>query len=96
MGLQKLTVLFFLCFWSFVSIAQVTFPKNGVYDEQDGHYAFTNATIYVSPTQKLEKATLIIKKGKVVAVGTALSVPKDAVKIDLNGKYIYPSFIDLH
>lgn len=95
MVLQKLTVLFILCFWSMMSIAQITFPKNGVYDEWNGHYAFTNATIYVSPTQKLEKATLIIKQGKVVATGVSLVIPKDAVKIDLKGKYIYPSFIEL-
>ncbi|BDS14691.1 amidohydrolase family protein [Aureispira anguillae] len=95
MGLQKIAVVFLLSFWSFLTLAQVTFPKNGVYDEQEGHYAFTNATIYVSPQQKLENATLLIKKGKVVATGTDISVPKDAVTIDLKGKYIYPSFIDL-
>jgi imidazolonepropionase-like amidohydrolase len=73
-----------------------TFQQNGVFDERDGHYAFTNATIYVSPEKKIEKATLIIKKGKVVAVGAGIAVPKDAVSIDLGGKYIYPSFIDLY
>ncbi|CAA6819444.1 MAG: Secreted enzyme, contains two amidohydrolase related domains [uncultured Aureispira sp.] len=95
MGLQKLAAVLFLCLWSLVTIGQVTFPKNGVYDEQEGHYAFTNATIYVSPEKKLEKATLLIKKGKIIAVGTDLRIPVDAVTIDLNGKYIYPSFIEL-
>jgi len=95
MGLQKLTAVFFLCLWSWMTMAQVTFPKNGVYDEQEGHYAFTNATIYVSPEKKVEKATLLIKKGKIVAVGTNVTIPVDAVKIDLKGKYIYPSFIEL-
>lgn len=95
MGLQKLAAVLFLCLWSWLAMAQVTFPQNGVYDEQEGHYAFTNATIYVSPEKKLEKATLLIKKGKIVAVGTAISVPKDAVTIDLKGKYIYASFIEL-
>lgn len=92
---QKLFLVFFLCFWAMQSMAQGTFPINGVYDEQDGHYAFTNATIYVSPEQKLEKASLIIKKGKVVAVGVNIPIPKDAVVIDLKNKYIYPSFIEL-
>lgn len=73
----------------------ITFPENGVYDERDGHYAFTNATIYVTPSQKLEKATLLIRKGKIVQVGTAVTIPKDAVVMDMNGKYIYPSFIEL-
>ena len=92
---QRMAALCCLCFWAVLSWAQVTFPRNGVYDEREGHYAFTNATIYVSPSQKLEKATLLIKKGKIVAVGTSVSVPADAVQIDLKGKYIYPSFIDL-
>lgn len=92
--------LFILMFLGIVqgTMAQQTptFPRNGVYDERDGHYAFTNATIYVSPTQKLEKATLLIKNGKVVQAGTSVKVPIDAVVLDLKGKYIYPSFIDLY
>ncbi len=75
--------------------AQKTFPRNGVYDEREGAYAFTNATIYVSPTQILENATLLIQKGKVIEVGKSVTVPKDAVTIDCRGKFIYPSFIDI-
>ncbi|MEM1319287.1 MAG: amidohydrolase family protein [Bacteroidota bacterium] len=76
--------------------AQQTFPQNGVYDQRDGLYAFTNATIYVSYQQKLEEASLLIKKGKVLAVGQQIDIPKDAVVLDLKGKVIYPSFIDLY
>ena len=75
---------------------QQTFPKNGVYDQREGHYLFTNATIYISFNQKVENASLLIKEGKVLAVGAKVSVPKDAVVIDLKGKSIYPSFIDLY
>lgn len=90
------SILIFLCYcYTTLLLAQPTFPKNGVYDERDDHYALTNATIYMTPTQKLENATLIIKKGKVVAVGKNIKIPKDAVQIDLQGKYIYPSFIEL-
>lgn len=93
--------LFFLCTLLLIGsqlLGQnpITFPENGVYDEREGHYAFTNATIYVTPSQKLEKATLLIKKGKIVAVGTDLAIPKDAIVMDLQGKYIYPSFIELY
>lgn len=73
-----------------------TFPQNGVYDQRDGHYAFTNATLIVSPTEKIEGGTLIIKEGKIVSVSKAgTPIPADAVQIDLKGKYVYPSFIDL-
>ena len=78
-----------------VGVSQTTFPKNGVYDNRDGHYAFTNATLIVGPDTKIEQGTLLIKKGKIIEVGTAVSIPEDAVVIDLNGKYIYPSFVEL-
>jgi imidazolonepropionase-like amidohydrolase len=76
--------------------AQQTFPQNGVFDQRDDHYAFTNANIQVSPDKKIEKGTLLIKKGKIVAVGSSVIIPKDAVVIDLQGKYIFPSFIDIY
>lgn len=95
MTINKLLLLLLLSCWITISFAQQTFPQNGVYDQRDGHYAFSNATIQVSPTQQLKKATLLIKKGKIVAVGKDISIPKDAVVIDLAGKFIYPSFIDL-
>jgi len=74
--------------------AQESFPINGIRDVRSGLYAFTNATIIQNETTKIEKATLIIKQGKIVAVGTGLSVPADAIVIDCAGKFIYPSFID--
>ena len=77
-----------------LSIAQKTFPQNGVYDERDGLYAFTNATIQKSWNEKIENATLLIRDGRIEAVGTGIAVPKDAVVFDLKGRFIYPSFID--
>jgi imidazolonepropionase-like amidohydrolase len=78
----------------FLAQAQETFPINGIRDVRSGLYAFTNATIIQNENTKIEKATLIIKQGKIVAVGTGLSVPTDAVVVDCAGKFIYPSFID--
>lgn len=74
--------------------AQESFPINGIRDVRSGTYAFTNATIFTNPTTRLEGASLIIKQGKVVAVGANIAIPTDAVTIDCKGKYIYPSFID--
>jgi imidazolonepropionase-like amidohydrolase len=89
-------LLLLFCAFSLDLLAQSTFPQNGVYDQREDHYAFINANIYVSPSQYLEKASMVIKKGKVVAVGSNLNLPKDAVVVDLRGKYIYPAFIDLY
>ena len=76
--------------------AQPTFPVNGVAEPKTGSYAFTNATIVKDGQTTLSNATLVVKEGKIVAVGNNLAVPKDAVLIDCKGKYIYPSFIDLY
>ena len=76
------------------AFAQETFPVNGVRDVRSGTYAFTNATIIQNASTKIEKATLVIKQGKIVAVGVGVEIPKDAVVVDCNGKYIYPSFVD--
>jgi imidazolonepropionase-like amidohydrolase len=76
--------------------AQQTYPYNGISDPRSETFAFTNATIYVSPTQVEEGATLLIKEGRVVAVGNSLKVPGNAIIIDCTDKVIYPSFIDLY
>jgi len=76
------------------AFAQESFPVNGVRDVRSGSYAFTNATIIQNASTKMEKATLVIKQGKIVAVGVGIEIPKDAVVVDCNGKFIYPSFVD--
>ncbi len=94
--MKKLLVLAYCLLSACLIFAQKTFPQDAVYDQRDGHYAFTNATIYTNYNTKIEGGTLIIKEGKVVSAGKGVSIPKDAVTIDLNGKFIYPSFIDLY
>ncbi len=76
--------------------AQETFPRNDVKDSRAGQYAFTNATIVVDPQTTIQNATLLIKGDKIEQVGANLAVPKGYATIDLKGKYIYPSLIDLH
>jgi adenine deaminase len=76
------------------AFAQETFPVNGVRDLRSGSYAFTNATIIQNASTKIEKATLVIKQGKIVAVGVGVEIPKDAVVVDCIGTYIYPSLVD--
>ncbi len=81
---------------SLMTFAQEYFPKNdGVKTTDNIYTAFTNAKIYVTPTQIIDNGTLLIKKGKVVNASSSVSIPKDAVVIDLAGKSIYPSFIDI-
>ncbi|MBS9461484.1 amidohydrolase family protein [Flagellimonas sp. 389] len=76
--------------------AQDYFPKNdGVKTKNNNYRAFTNAKIYITPTQVIENGTLLIQNGKVVQAGSNVTIPKNTVIEDLKGKYIYPSFIDV-
>ncbi|SHH36008.1 amidohydrolase family protein [Winogradskyella jejuensis] len=91
-----LRLLMLLC--SFSLFAQDYFPSNsGVKSDNNSNYmAFTNATIHVSPSEVIKNGTLLIKDGKVVNVGKSVNLPKNTTTVDLSGKSIYPSFIDLH
>ena len=76
--------------------AQDYFPENsGIKSKNTNYTAFTNAKIQISPTQLIENGTLLIKEGKVVQVGTSVTIPKNTVVENLKGKWVYPSFIDV-
>ncbi|MCK0110109.1 amidohydrolase family protein [Flavobacteriaceae bacterium S0825] len=92
---KYLILMMLMC--SFSIVAQEHVPKNdGVKSVNTNYTAFTNAKIYVTPTQVINKGTLLIHDGKVVATGTTVNIPANAVVIDVSGKSIYPSFIDLY
>jgi len=94
---MKKTLLLVLFMCASVLHAQDYFPTNtGVKTTKNTAVAFTNAKIYVTPTQQIKKGTLLIKDGKVVAVGKKVTIPKGTQIIDLSGKTIYPSFIDVY
>ncbi len=77
--------------------AQDYFPNNETVQNRNQNFtAFTNATIYVTPNQIIKKGTLLIQNGKVISVGTTIAIPKNTIVVNLEGKTIYPSFIDLY
>ncbi|MBG7631573.1 MAG: amidohydrolase, partial [Bacteroidetes bacterium] len=77
--------------------AQDYFPTNhDVKNINENFTAFTNATIHLSPAETISNGTLLIQNKKVVRSGNNITIPKNSIIIDLKGKHIYPSFIDLH
>jgi len=77
--------------------AQDYFPTDtGVKTTDHTLVAFTNATIYVTPEKILKNGTLLIENGKIINFGTAVKIPKGAKIVNLSGKTMYPSFIDLY
>ncbi len=84
-----------LCSFATKSYSQETFPVNGVADKRTKTFLFTHATIVKNSTERLTDASMLIRDGKIIAVGKNVAAAKDAVEINCEGKYIYPSFIDL-
>src|SRR5215217_1113578 len=74
---------------------QETFPQNGAYDERPGRYAFINATIVVDSKTSIPGGSMLIENGMIREVGKQIKVPAGTVVVDLKGKFIYPSLIDL-
>lgn len=70
-------------------------PLNGVYSPEHTIHALTNVTLVVSPETTIENGTLIIQDGRVLRIGESVDIPVNAVVLDLKGKIIYPSFIEL-
>jgi imidazolonepropionase-like amidohydrolase len=56
--------------------------------------AITGGTVYPVSGPKLEHATVLIQGGKIAAVGTNVTIPADATRIDATGKWITPGLID--
>lgn len=93
-SIQCLALAAFCCGVS--AKAQHTFPVNGVHDEKHLYYAFVHAHIAVDYKTVLGDATLVVKDGLIESVGEKVQPPKGALVIDLKGKYLYPSLIDLY
>ena len=58
--------------------------------------AITNATIMTANKGTIQKGTIVIRDGKIVAVGADVAVPQGAQVIDGNGRFVTPGIIDAH
>lgn len=59
-----------------------------------GTFALTNASIETVTKGVISNGTVIIRNGKIEAVGTNIQVPQGAEVIDCKGSWIYPGMID--
>jgi imidazolonepropionase-like amidohydrolase len=95
--MKKFIALLFLLILIPKINAQEYFPNNeSIKNKNNNFTAFTNAKIYVTPTQIIEKGTLLIQNGKIIATGTSVTIPQNTVTVNMEGKTIYPSFIDMY
>ncbi len=73
-----------------------TAPVEGLREFTPTDYALENAKIVVAPGRTIDKGTILVRQGRIVAVGADVEVPAGIARQDLAGKTIYPGLIDAY
>ena len=57
-------------------------------------YALTNVRIVTQPGRVIERGTIVIRNGRIAAVGPQVTAPAGVVTMDLAGHSVFPGLID--
>jgi imidazolonepropionase-like amidohydrolase len=58
--------------------------------------AFTGARVFDGTGRTVENATLVVKDGRILSVGSGVAVPAGAQRIDLAGRFVMPGLVNAH
>ena len=94
---MRRNIFYLIIFVNQLVLGQVYFPTNtGVKTEEDTYKAITNVKIHSNSNEIIESNSILIHKGKIVAIGKNIPIPKNARIYNMQSLHIYPSFIELH
>lgn len=79
-----------------LAATETTVPQNRIRENTPAVHALINARIVVSPGKVVEKGTLVVRDGVIVAVGASVAPPADARIWDMSGKTLYAGLIDAY
>lgn len=57
--------------------------------------AITGGTVFPVSGPKIENGTVLLRDGRIVAVGNSVAIPAGAVRVDASGKWVTPGLIQL-
>lgn len=57
-------------------------------------YALTNVRIVTAPGRVIERGTIVMKDGRIAAVGANVNIPAGVARMDLSGHSVYAGLID--
>lgn len=95
--LSRITTLCLLIFSASSTFAAD--PKNSPSDHipakpQSRPIALLGGTIHPMSSPAIPNATILFEKGKIVAIGTNITLPPNTEKINISGKHVYPGMIE--
>jgi imidazolonepropionase-like amidohydrolase len=56
----------------------------------------SGATVLTGSGERLDNADVLLEDGKISAIGSGLSAPAGAIRVDGSGKWVTPGLIDVH
>lgn len=62
--------------------------------KRSSSYAIRGATVHPASSEPIKDATVVIKDGKIFAVGQDVAIPSGTSVINGNGLHVYPGFIE--
>ncbi|MCB0812409.1 MAG: amidohydrolase family protein, partial [Flavobacteriales bacterium] len=74
--------------------AQDNVPANGLRDRSGTVHAFVHATVHPAPDRVLRNGTVLVRDGRILAVGDDVEVPSNAVVHDLHGLHLWPALVE--
>lgn len=84
-----------LCFLNLLNfLCLLSTPSTRAQSQLPTVYAITHAKIFTLAGSPLEDATLVIRDGKIAAIGASVEVPPGAQVIDAKGLQVYPGLFD--
>jgi len=75
-------------------LAILLVPAVTAQSQSSGAYGITHAKIFTLAGSPIENGTLVIRDGKIAAVGATVEVPAGAQVIDAKGLQVYPGLFD--
>ena len=78
------------------ALAQKPLPGADLSNEKARKYALVNALLHQPNGSIMEQATILINGRRIEQTGKNLNIPAEYIKIDVDGKHVYPGFIDLY
>ncbi len=89
---QYRKILFFVCF---LLLSVDSYGTNQIpAPSQKQQVALVGGIIHTVSGPVIEKGTILFDKGKIVDLGARVTIPPDAVTVDITGKHVYPGLIE--
>ena len=96
MSVSIAAVAFLCCLIASAGVAREKEAKPNATPVEPSALLIRNATILTVTHGTIERGDILIKDGKITAVGSALKAPADAQVLDASGQFVMPGIIDCH